>query len=284
VGLSRRRWWWLALLAIVIAGGAAAFAVAGPPHIAVTSPWHTFITIATVVAAPASLLISVLALIVSRSQALSARVQAQYARDQTRYSAEQTRLAALATANAYRPILLPAHDAVPIGATASAEPHYPAIEPFTVPPYATAEGVFLVDPRQRRAVLRLRNVGSGPAILLPSSLTDYSGQAGELQGNPAIAAGEVERYAASVPSPELEAGGFEGPGSPALRLVWADLVSDGQFRERTFLLTLRYHGVAPNAEVEIVEAIFDPRGTGRWRTALTTEEPRYQDRGSGLLA
>jgi hypothetical protein len=121
--------------------------------------------------------------------------------------------------------------------------------------------------------LRLRNVGSGPAILLTSFLLDHSGKRAELQGNPAIAAGEVERYTASMSTSTSTADRFKGPESPSLRAIWGELAADTQCRERTFLLIVHYLGVAPNPEVEMVEAVFDPRGTGRWRTALQQKNP-----------
>lgn len=266
MGMSDFRGWWLTLGALVIAAGATLSALLLRDAPAVV----------TAMAAPASLVISILALTVARSQAASARAQAQYAHDQVSYAAEQTRLAALATANAYRPIVLPAHDAVPVSAEASGEPHYPSIDAFTVPPRSAPSGVFLVDPLQRLATIRLRNVGSGPAILMPSHLSDNLGRTAELLGNPAIAAGDLQRYTATFPSIPPESEATVCPESPELRTLWSELVTNAQCRERMFLLTLHYLGVAPSAQAETAEALFDPRGTGRWQIVLRKEEePRH---------
>jgi hypothetical protein len=240
------------LAAVLVAAGAA---------LALTTRSHAVTLLTDALVAPASLVVSMVALAVARSQAVSAQLQADFA-------GEQTRLTALATANAYRPIVLPVHDAVPVQIDPVAEPHYPALVPFTVPDHVQSENVFLFDRRQGDALIQLRNVGAGPAILLPSFLFDHDGRCAGLEGNLAIAPGGEERYTARI---ALTAGAnteFGGPDSPALRPLWAELSADRLARERVFLLVVRYLSVAPGAEADAVEAIYDPRGTGSWRSTL----------------
>jgi hypothetical protein len=134
VGLTRRHWILLGILAVCL--------IAADVVLASVGQSRAFIVVADGLAAPASLVISMFALIISRSQALSSRRQVDYARDQTRYAGEQARLAALASAYAYRPVLLPVHDAVPVKIESSAEPQYPAQTAFTVPANAPVGGRF----------------------------------------------------------------------------------------------------------------------------------------------
>lgn len=249
----------LAILAAVLAGAVAWLALALGSHA---------VALLTALVAPASLVISLVALVIARNQATSARLQADYTRDQARYTGEQTRLAALATANAYRPVVLPVHDAIPVQIDPAAEPHYPALAPFTVPSRVQSENVFLVDQRQGHALVRLRNVGSGPAILQSSSLFDQRGRCTALEGNLAIAPGGEERYTARMKAATAPAADFSGPESAALRPLWTELNADRSTRDRVFLLVVRYVSVAPGAEADVVEAIYDPRGTGGWRSVL----------------
>jgi hypothetical protein len=275
VGLTRRQWFLLGILA-------AALLAAGIVLGTVTRV-HGFRSVGGL-AAPLSLVISIVALIMSGSQTLSARRQAEYARAQTRYAGEQARLAALATANSYRPVLLPVHDAVPVEIDASAEPYFPALDAFTVPERSAGESVFLVDARQRRATIHIRNVGAGPAVITRGFLSDYAGRRGELEGNPAIGPDDEERFSVTTAAHDVRPSDFTGPSSADLRTVWQELVADPRYRDRVFLLAVHYVGLAPGGEVDVMEAVYDPRGTGRWRTSIQNEEPRPTDRGPGLLA
>ncbi len=247
------------LAAVLVAAGAA---------LALIARSHAITVLTDALVAPASLVVSVVALAIARNQAVSAQFQVDFARDQARYTGEQTRLAALAVANAYRPIVLPVHDAVPVQIDPVAEPHYPALTPFTVTSRVQSDNVFLVDRRHGDALVRLRNVGAGPAILLPSFLFDHRGRRAALTGNLAIGPGGEERYTARITADAASAQGFSGPDSAALRPAWTELTADRHARERVFLLVVRYLSLAPEAEPDTVEAIYDPRGTGSWRSAL----------------
>jgi hypothetical protein len=275
VGVTRRQWILIGILAAGLLGGGIALGT--------VARVNGFRSVAGL-AAPLSLIISVTALLMSGSQTLSARRQAEYARTQTRYAGEQARLAALATANSYRPVLLPVHDAVPVQLDPSAEPYFPALDAFAVPDRSAGQSVFLVDARQRRATIHIRNVGSGPALVTRGLLFDHLGRRGELQGNPAIGPGDDERYSVTIAAHDVPVGDFTGPSRPDLRTVWEQLVTDRQCRDRLFLLAVDYAGLAPGVEADVMEAVYDPRGTGRWQTSIQNEEPRPTGRGPGLLA
>jgi hypothetical protein len=274
-GVSRWQLLGIAVLAAVLMAAGATLALIARSH-AVT-------VLTDVLVAPTSLVVSVVALAIARNQAVSAQLQVNFARDQARYTGEQTRLAALAVANAYRPIVVPVHVAVPVQIDPAAEPYYPALTPFTVPSPVQSDRVFLVDRRQGDALVRLRNVGAGPAILLPSFLFDHRGQRAALTGNLAIAPGGEERYSARIAASGASVEGFSGPDSDALRPVWTELRAERHVRERAFLLVVRYLSLAPGAEPDVVEAIYDPRGTGSWRSALLEKQEPVERQNPGQL-
>lgn len=276
MGLSGRQW---SLLIVVSAG-----LVAAGVSLGFAAQHHKFQAVAGGLIAPLALLISLVALTMSASQTLSASRQAKSAGDQVRYSAEQTRLAALATAYSYRPILLPVHDAVPVQVYHRAEPSYPAVEAFTVAARAPGQAAFLVDGRQGQAEISVRNVGRGPALLLGSSLIDASGRTAELDGNPAIGPDGQERYSATFVLGSTAQRAFVGPQSPRLRVTWQELIDDQRSRERAFVLLIHYVGVAPEARVDTLEAVFDPRGTGGWKVSIDTEKTPVTGPGPGPLA
>ncbi|MGH3203958.1 MAG: hypothetical protein ACRDOA_03035 [Streptosporangiaceae bacterium] len=118
----------------------------------------------------------------------------------------------------------------------------------------------------------LRNVGAGPAILLPCFLFDHRGRSAALTGNLAIAPGGEERYTARIMESSAPDQGFSGPASDVLGRVWTELAADPHARERVFLLVVRYLSLAPGAEPDTVEAIYDPRGTGRWQSKLLEKQ------------
>jgi hypothetical protein len=219
---------------------------------------RTFVVISSGIAAPLSLGISVLALMTSRQQA--------------RYSE-------LSTANAYQPVVLPVHEAVPVSSdTNRPERYYPAIRAFTIPAVSPSEGVFVVDRRTGQAVLHLRNVGRGPAVLVSSELQDHAGRRAKLIGNPVIGPDRGERYCAAMPDGMAAPADGCGPRSAVLCSLWDSLLADHETKERAFFLRVEYRSMRPGAESDVVEAIYDPQGTGRWLVDLDTADKRIAQR------
>lgn len=230
----------------IVAFGAVGIAIA----LALIGTGGTFVTAAGGVAALISLGISILALMTSRQQA--------------RYSE-------LSTTNAYLPVLLPVHDALPVSADANPDRCYPAMKAFTIPVGSPSLNVFVLDRSRHQAVLHLRNVGRGPAVLVSSELQDHAGQTANLIGNPVIGPDRDEKYSATMPSGMTTPRASTAIRSERLNALWHDLLSSKHTKERTFFLRVEYRSLLPRPRTELMEAVYDPQGTGRWHVELPSQ-------------
>jgi hypothetical protein len=237
----------LAVIAVGVAGIASG--------VAVIDASHTFVVVASGVAAPVSLGISILALMTSRQQA--------------RYSE-------LSTANAYLPVLLPVHDALPVSPDANKDRCYPAIKAFTIPVSSPSLNVFMVDRDNHHAVLHLRNVGRGPAILVSSELQDHKGRRAGLVGNPVIGPDRDEKYSATMPNGATAPVVSTTPRSDYLNILWHDLLNGNETRERTFFVCVEYRSMLPGSRTDVMEAVYDPHDTGRWHVELPGREGKRE--------
>jgi len=238
------------LLAIVLGLGAVLL-------LTLTSRWvpDRVAALTSVFGVLTSLVISVMALTIAREQAVSGREQVVYASEQVHY-------AALATLQAYQPILLPLHEAVAVERKEQGEPYHPSREPFTVPTPSISKRVFLVNRNARDAQLIVRNVGRGPAMIVSAMLADNCGRTATLDGNPAIGPDSEEQYIGHLDDSTQHAA--PAPGTH-LAAVWNSLSKQKANNNRVFYLRICYRGVGPLTTVQTLEAVFDPRGTGRWR-------------------
>jgi hypothetical protein len=219
--------------------------------LALVDTGRTFVVVAGGVAALVSLGISILALMTSQQQA--------------RYSE-------LSTANAYLPVLLPVHDALPVSADANPDRCYPAMKAFTIPVGSPSQSVFVMDRGKHQAVLHLRNVGRGPAVLVSSELQDHAGRTAGLAGNPVIGPDRDEKYSATMPNGAAAPLASATIQSDCLSALWHDLLSSNETKERTFFLRVEYRNMLPGSRTEVMEAVYDPHGTGRWQVELPSQE------------
>jgi hypothetical protein len=225
-------------------------------------------------AAVVSFITVIVALTLTYESTNAARRQAERSEEQVRHSAQQVatahfqaHLAALATAYAYHPVLIPLHDAAP-PVDVAAEKYYPAMGAYKPPPPETAERVFLIDEGIGAASVYLRNVGSGPAVAIEVRLDDSSGQERILAGAAAIGAGAEERFTIQCDSLERRERGPKSGPAPWVRSVGEQLapgvLADRKAVSRAYRLSIRYRGLGPMSSVIEMDAVFDPRGTGRW--------------------
>jgi len=199
----------------------------------------------------------------------TARQQAVRSEQQVATAHFQARLAALATAYAYHPVLIPLHEAAaPVDA--SAQKYFPALDAYKPPAPEATKRVFLVDESLGAVSVYLRNVGAGPAVGIEVRLEDADGEQRVLAGAAAIAAGAEERFTAPSRAGSRRAARTISGSAPWVRKADEKLVpgilADAKVLSRAYLLTIRYRGLVPvPSDPDIVaEAVFDPRGTGRW--------------------
>jgi hypothetical protein len=243
VGLNRAQTLTVAIVAVGVVGIAISLEFAGAGR--------TFVVVAAGIAALVSLGISILALMTSQQQA--------------RYSE-------LSTANAYLPVILPVHDASPVSTDTNPDRCYPAMKVFAVPVGSPSQNVFVMDRSKHQAVLHLRNVGRGPAVLASCELQDHAGRTAGLVGNPVIGPDRDEKYSATMPNGIAAPVASTTIRSDCLSTLWRDLLSSSETKERTFFLRIEYRSMLPDSRADVMEAVYDPHGTGRWHVELPSQE------------
>lgn len=202
-----------------------------------------------------------------------------------------------------QPLLTPVHEPIGWPRESVKDEWFPAEEPFFIgnadedpaPAPPTLAFTVLVEigrggERIDRALVYLRNVGEGPAMITAARLRSGLGLAGSLAGNTSLGAGGTEAY-------DCELRG-DRAGSETMAETAARWTSDAQQAsallaewraadpERLYFLEIEYHDIFGVSTGELtLRSWFDPSGRGRWRVqgALAYPAPRLPP-GIGLPA
>jgi hypothetical protein len=159
---------------------------------------------------------------------------------------------------------------------------YPAEQPYLIgedpaEPIATSVALaftVLVEMTRKgeridRALVYLRNVGEGPAMITAARLWSGLGLAGSLRGSASVGAGGVEAFSCELrqdPSIEVMADtaarwATDPREAAALRAEWESRKS-----ERLYFLEVSYHDIfGPATGQSVLRSWFDSSGRGQWR-------------------
>jgi hypothetical protein len=133
--------------------------------------------------------------------------------------------------------------------------------------------------RVDRALVYLRNVGEGPAMIATARLWSGLGLVGSLQGSASVGAGSIEAFncelrhdpAFSETIPETASRwGAHQQEADFLRSEWRS-----RKPERLYFLEISYHDIFGTSENRpVLRSWFDPSGRGEWRTRNALSYPR----------
>jgi hypothetical protein len=167
---------------------------------------------------------------------------------------------------------------------------FPAEQPFMIsegipePPGSAKAFSVLVEMTRKgervdRAVVYLRNVGEGPAMIATTLLWSGLGLVGSLQGSASVGAGSMEAFncelrhdpafSETVPETAMRWGANQQEAD-FLRAEWRS-----RKPERLYFLEISYHDIfGTSANRPVLRSWFDSSGRGQWRTLNALSYPR----------
>lgn len=206
----------------------------------------------------------------------------------------QAKQAIKTTVISRQPLLTVIHEPIGWSGESIKDPWFPAEEPFLVvdepqnpimqPPAARAFSVLVemtrTDERVERALVYLRNVGEGPAMIRTAELRSGLGLVGNLLGNTSLGSGCVEAY-----SCELRHDRVDADTIAEIADQWAGdwdeaytLAANWRSRdaERLYFLEIHYDDIFGASEnPRTLRAWFDSSERGQWRTRSLLAYPQH---------
>ena len=190
-----------------------------------------------------------------------------------------------------QPLLTAVHEPTGWSSESVKDAWFPAEEPFLISegapePSSVTTRAFSVlvemtrkGERVDRALVYLRNVGEGPAMITTARLWSGQGLVGSLQGGASVGAGGIEAFncelrhdpAFSETLAETAARwAADQQEADVLRAEWQSRKPEG-----LYFLEIGYHDIfGTSTDRPVLQSWFDPHGRGQWRALSTLAYPR----------
>jgi hypothetical protein len=194
-----------------------------------------------------------------------------------------------------QPLLTAVHEPAGWSSESVKDAWFPAEQPFPVSagapePQAAAARAFSVlvemtrkGERVDRALVYLRNVGEGPAMITTARLWSGLGLVGGLRGSASVGAGGTEAFTCELRQDPAFSETMTGTATrwaadeqeaDVLRAEW-----QSRKPERLYFLEVSYHDIfGTSTNRPVLRSWFDPCGRGQWRVLGTLA---YSTAGSG---